>query len=213
MPLACAKEPGPKPGRAGAAAAAAPSSTGEPSARIARVVGLVGAARVHLTSPLARLVRGVGARTGALVCRGWVRAGRSIRAAGVAGRGGPGTIHARGAAAHRVALLALDHLPVALAHALVVRLAEVTAARGRRPVLFALVHRHGLAGLAALRGGLAGVGARLRRGLAGVGARLRRGLAGVGALLRRGLAGVIRAGVPVLSAGRRYGKRQAEDGT
>src|SRR2546430_8217401 len=156
MPSACAKEPGPKPGRAGAAAAAAPSSAGEPSARIARAVGLVGAARVHLTSPLARLVRGVGARTGALVCRGWVRAGRSIRAAGVAGRGGPGTIHARGAAAHRVALLALDHLPVALAHALVVRLAEVTAARGRRAVRFAPGPRRCPARLSGPRRGRAG---------------------------------------------------------
>src|SRR5438132_6895407 len=200
MPLACAKEPGPKPGRAGAAAAAAPSSAGEPSARVARVVGLVGAARVHLTSALARLVRGVGARAGALVCRGGVRVGRSIRAASVAGRGGAGTIHVGWAAAHRVALLALDHLPVAVAHAVVVRLAEVTAARGRRPVLVALVHRHGLAGLAALRCGLVVVGVLLRGGLAGV-----------GVLLRRRLAGVIRAGVPVLRAGPGYGERPAED--
>src|SRR6266478_386264 len=200
MPLACAKASVPQPGRAGAAAEAAPSSAGEPSARIAGVVGLVGAARVHLASALARLARGVGARAGALVCRGCVRTGRSIRAAGVAGRGRTGTIHVGGAAAHRVALLALDHLPIAVAHAVVVRLAEVTAARGRKPVLVALVHRHGLAGIAALRGGLAGVGALLRGGLAGV-----------GVLLRRRLAGVIRAGVPVLGASRGYGERQAED--
>src|SRR5256712_8452091 len=188
------------PGRAGAAAAAAPAGGGKPSARIAWVLGLVvRAARVHVPSALARLARGVGARAGARVGGGCVRTRRAARAAGVAGRGGARAIHGGRAAAHRMALLALDHLPVAVAHAFVVRLAEVMAARGRGPILRLLVHRGGLAGVAGLRGGLGGVSALLRGGLGGV-----------GALLRGRLAAVI-GGVLVLRAGRAYGERQAKD--
>src|SRR3989454_5714380 len=190
MSLAFAKGLTPRPGRAGAAAAAAPAGGRKPSARIAWVLGLVvRAARGHVPSALTRLARGVGARAGARVGGGCVRTRRAARAARVAGRGGARAIHGGRAAAHRMALLALDHLPVAVAHAFVVRLAEVMAARGRGPILRLLVHRGGLAGVAGLRGGLGGVGA----------------------LLRGRLAGVIRAGVPVLRAGRGYGERQAED--
>src|SRR5437868_3981391 len=207
MSLAFAKGLAPRPG---AAAAAAPADGGKPSARIAWVLGLVvRAARVHVPSALARLARGVGARAGARVGGGCVRTRRAARAAGVAGRGGARAIHGGRAAAHRVALLALAHLPVAVAHACVVRLAEVMAARGRGPILRLLVHRGGLAGVAGLRGGLGGVGALLRGGLGGVSALLRGGLGGVGALLRGRLAAVI--GVLVLRAGRGYGERQAED--
>src|SRR5437870_6583070 len=146
MSLAFAKGLTPRPGRAGAAAAAAPAGGRKPSARIAWVLGLVvRAARVHVPSALARLARGVGARAGARVGGGCVRTRRAARAAGVAGRGGARAIHGGRAAAHRMALLALDHLPVAVAHAFVVRLAEVMAARGRGPILRLLVHRGGLA--------------------------------------------------------------------
>src|SRR2546422_7277780 len=211
MSLAFAKGLTPRPGRAGAAAAAAPAGGRKPSARIAWVLGLVvRAARVHVPSALARLARGVGARAGARVGGGCVRTRRAARAAGVAGRGGARAIHGDRAAAHRMALLALDHLPVAVAHAFVVRLAEVMAARGRGPILRLLVHRGGLAGVAGLRGGLGGVSALLRAGLGGVGALLRCRLGGVGALLRGRLAAVI-GGVLVLRAGRGYGERQAED--
>src|SRR2546428_3706616 len=187
------------PGRAGAAAAAAPAGGGKPSARIAWVLGLVvRAARVHVPSALARLARGVGARAGARVGGGCVRTRRAARAAGVAGRGGARAIHGGRAAAHRMALLALDHLPVAVAHAFVVRLAEVMAARPRADPSPSCPSRWPCR-VAGLRGGLGGVSALLRGGLGGV-----------GALLRGRLAAVI-GGVLVLRAGRGYGERQAED--
>src|SRR2546426_10476848 len=100
MSLAFAKGLTPRPGRAGAAAAAAPAGGRKPSARVAWVLGLVvRAARVHVPSALTRLARGVGARAGARVGGGGGRTRRAARAAGVAGRGGGGAVHrCRGAA-------------------------------------------------------------------------------------------------------------------
>src|SRR5919109_239536 len=90
--------------------------------------------------PLAETsLRRAGSRWRVFRCRSRFARSCPRLARGVRGRacrrGGARTIHAGGAAAHRMALHALDHFPVALAHAFVVRLADVAAASGSGPVV------------------------------------------------------------------------------
>src|SRR5919109_36195 len=148
--------------------------------------------------PLAETsLRRAGSRWRVFRCRSRFARSCPRLARGVRGRacrrGGARTIHAGGAAAHRMALHALDHFPVALAHAFVVRLADVAAASGSGPVVRG--PRGG--GVGALPGALRG--ALVALGRAGV------------LVLHGALAALRRAGVLVLRVGRRNGERQRED--